>query len=136
MAYSIVCKKKIGRIQLTRSKWPKTWLLKRNSLSHINILSELRLDLGDWFHHLGMDEVTYTKLLHKIIPCIEKSHTVLRRAITPRERLTITLWFLETGRNYEGLKFSAAISPHALGVIIPEMCTATYEELKDEYCKV
>jgi hypothetical protein len=65
-----------------------------------------------------------------------KNQTLMRRAITPHERLSITYWFLATGRNYEDLNVSAAISPHALGVIIPETCRATYEELNKEYCMV
>jgi len=48
----------------------------------------------------------------------------------------MTLRFLATGRSYEGLKFSAAISPQALGVIIPETCAAIYEVLKKDYLKV
>jgi hypothetical protein len=74
-----------------------------------------------------MDEATYLELLQKIIPRIGKSDTVMRRAVTPHERLSVTLRFLASGRNYEGLKFSAAISPQALGVIIPETCRAIYE---------
>ena len=52
------------------------------------------------------------------------------------ERLSVTLRFLATGRSYEDLKFSAAISPQALGVIIPETCAAIYEVLKKDYLKV
>jgi hypothetical protein len=48
----------------------------------------------------------------------------------------VTHRFLATGRNYEDLKFSAAISPHALGVIIPETCAAVHEVLKKYYLKV
>jgi hypothetical protein len=85
-----------------------------------------------------MDEATYLELLQKIIPRIDKSDTVMRRAITaitPHEGLCVALRFLATVRNYEDLKFSAAISPQALGVIIPETCRAIFEELKEEYCK-
>jgi len=57
----------------------------------------------------------------------------MRRAITPRERLSVTLRFLATGRSYEDLKFSAAISPQALGVIIPETCVLKKDYLKVEF---
>jgi len=43
---------------------------------------------------------------------------------------------LATGRSYKDLKFSAAISPQALGLIIPENCAAIYEVLKKDYLKV
>jgi hypothetical protein len=59
-----------------------------------------------------------------------ENQRVMRRPVTPHEILSVTLQFLATGRNYEDLKFSAVISAQALRVIIPEKCTAIYEELK------
>ncbi|VEN62449.1 unnamed protein product [Callosobruchus maculatus] len=47
----------------------------------------------------------------------------MRQSISPHERLTATLRLLATGRSYEDLKFSVAISPQALGQIIPETRT-------------
>jgi hypothetical protein len=41
VALAIVCKKNVGRRQLTTSKWTKDWSSKRNFLSHTNLLSEL-----------------------------------------------------------------------------------------------
>jgi hypothetical protein len=99
----------------------ENWLLKQSSVSHTNLLSELRLDLGDWFNnYLKIDEATHLEFLQKIIPRIEKSDTVMREAVTPHERLCVTLRFLATGKNCKDLKFSPVISPQALGVIIPE----------------
>ena len=37
---------------------------------------------------------------------------------------------------YDNFKQPAVISPQALGVIIPETCSATYNMLKKEYLKV
>ena len=99
-------------------KWAKDWLLKRNNLSHINLLKYLKLEPGDWYNYLRMDSETYLELLQKVTPRIRKWDSVMRRAISPHERLSVTLRFLATGRSYEDLKFSAAISPQALGVII------------------
>ncbi|XP_031351783.1 putative nuclease HARBI1 [Photinus pyralis] len=82
-----------------------------------------------------MDEETYLKLLRLVTPLIKKSDTHLRPSISPHERLTSTLRFLATGRSYEDLKFSAVISPQALGQIIPETCDAIYSVLKNEYLK-
>jgi len=83
-----------------------------------------------------MDSEAYLDLLHKVTPRIRKCDSVMRRAITPHERLSVNLRFLATGTSYEDLKFSVAISPQALGVIIPETCTAIYEVLKKVYLKV
>jgi len=83
-----------------------------------------------------MDSEAYLELLQRVTPRIRTCDSVTRRAVTPHERLSVTLRFLATGRSYEGLKFSAAVSPQALGVIIPETCAAVYEVLKKDYLKV
>lgn len=60
----------------------------------------------------------------------------MRQSISPEERLLVTLRYLATGRSMEDLKFSAIISPQALGKIIPETCKYIYLSLKEEYLKV
>ncbi|XP_074027668.1 uncharacterized protein [Leptinotarsa decemlineata] len=82
-----------------------------------------------------MDEDTYLELLKLVTPLIKKEDTLMRQSITPHERLTATLRFIATGRSYEDLKFSAIISPQALGHIIPETCKAIYYVLKKDYLK-
>lgn len=77
-----------------------------------------------------MTETTYQKLLSLVSPLIKKKDTVIRRAISPHERLTATLRFLATGRSYECLKFSTRILPQSLGKIIPETCNALYKVLR------
>jgi len=57
----------------------------------------------------------------------------MRQAITPHERLTATLRFLATGRNWEDLKFSTVMFPQALGIIIPETCRAIDKVVKEYY---
>lgn len=136
LIYTAVALALRSRRKRVRSKWTKAWLLKRDTLSHINFLKYLTLEPGDWYNYLRMDNDTYLHLLHLVEPHIRKHDSVLRRAITPHERLSVTLRFLVTGRSYEDLKFTAAISAQALGVIIPETCDAIYKVLKKEYLKV
>ena len=87
--------------------------MKRDSLSHEGLLNELRLEPVDYFNYLRMDEQTYSELLSLLTPLIKRQDTVMRKAISPHERLTATLRFLATGRSYEDLKFSTSISPQA-----------------------
>ncbi|CAH1964322.1 unnamed protein product [Acanthoscelides obtectus] len=82
-----------------------------------------------------MDEDSYIKLLERVSPLIEKQNTPMRPAISVHERLSATLRYLATGRNYEDLKFSTLISPQSLCNIIPETCSAIYEVLKKDYMK-
>lgn len=77
-----------------RSKWCKNWLLKREQYSHINLLNELRSEPNDWRNYLRMDEDTYVELLEMVTPLIKKKDTIMRKSITPHERLSATLRFL------------------------------------------
>jgi len=119
-----------------RSKWAKDWPLKRNNVTHINLLKELKLEPGVWYNYLRTDSEAYLELLQKVTPRTRKCDSVMRRAVTPHERLSVTLRFLAIGRSYEDLKFSVAISPQAFVVIIPEICAAISEVLKKDYLKV
>lgn len=132
----IFATKKLKRLERNRSIWCKDWLRKREQYSHINLLTELKFAPKDWHNYLRMDEESYLKLLSMVTPLIKKQDTVMRRAISPHERLTATLRFLATGRSYEDLKFTTIISPQALGVIIPETCDAIYRVLRKNYLKV
>jgi len=62
-----------------------------------------------------MDETAFSELLTAVTPYIVKHDTVMRPAISPKERLTAMLRFLATGRQLEDLKFSTGISPQSLG---------------------
>lgn len=119
-----------------RKYWSKSWLQKRKTFSHVNLLKDLRFSPKDWHNYLRMDEDTYLKLLSLVAPFIQKKDTIMRTAISPHERLSATLRFLATGRTYEDLKFSTAISPQALSSIIPETCRAIYKVLREDYMKV
>lgn len=139
VAYAALIKKKKSRSSRKsqiRTKWVKEWLLKRSEYTHINLLEELRLEPDDWRNYLRMDEDSYVTLLKLVSPIIQKENTILRAAISPHERLTATLRYLATGRNYEDLKYTTLISPQSLGKIIPETCGAIFEVLKTEYMKV
>lgn len=83
-----------------------------------------------------MENHTFYELLNLVRPYIEKQNIVMRESISAEERLVATLRFLATGRSYEDLKFSCAISAQALGKIIPETCWAIYQVLRGEYLKV
>ncbi|XP_064077727.1 uncharacterized protein LOC135195401 [Macrobrachium nipponense] len=74
-----------------------------------------------------MDDSTFRKLLDLVAPHIQRKDTCMRSAISPRDRLAATLRYLATGRSYEDLKFSVAVSPQALGRIIPETCKVIWK---------
>ncbi|XP_062571585.1 uncharacterized protein LOC134233621 [Saccostrea cucullata] len=83
-----------------------------------------------------MDEDSFMELLHLVTPHIKRRNTVMRDAIPPAERLSITLRFLATGDTYQSLEYLYRIPKQTLSTIIPETCTAIYNVLKERYLKV
>ncbi|XP_008181021.1 uncharacterized protein LOC103308774 [Acyrthosiphon pisum] len=123
--------------QIKKRKWSKQWLLERRKHSHMNLLHELQSnEPADFKNYLRMENHTFYELLDLVRPLIEKQNTIMRESISAEERLVATLRFLATGRSYEDLKFSCAISAQALGKIIPETCWAIYEVLRQQYLKM
>lgn len=120
-----------------RSKWVKSYLLKKRQLSHTALLKELRVnDRNEFKNYLRRDLNTYDLLLSLVTEALTKHDTPMREAISPEERMMATLRFLATGRSYEDLKYSVGISAQALGYVIPETCAVIFNTLKTNYMKV
>ncbi|KAJ8912407.1 hypothetical protein NQ315_013473 [Exocentrus adspersus] len=124
-------------VRKRRSKWVKSYLLKKRQLSHIPLLQELREnDPDDFKNYLRTDMKTYDILFYLVREALTKQNIPMREAIGPEERLMATLRFLATGRLYENLKCSVEISAQALGYIIPETCAVIFNTLKTDYMKL
>ncbi|KYQ60554.1 hypothetical protein ALC60_00395 [Trachymyrmex zeteki] len=63
------------------------------------------------------------------MPLIEKQDTVMREAISPRNRLCIILRYLTTGNSFQNLAYSVRIAPNTLSKLIPETLKAIIEVL-------
>ncbi|CAH1964688.1 unnamed protein product [Acanthoscelides obtectus] len=111
--------------------WMKEWLKKRSLFSHANLLKELQVSSPlDYKNYLRMNSTTFGELLALVTPYIQKKDTILREAISPKQRLFATLGYLASGLTFEGLKFETAIAAQTLGHIIIETCEAIIKVLK------
>ena len=74
-------------------------------------MREIRLlDTSSYNNFLWMDASTFEELLSSIAPRITYQDTVMRQAISPAERLAVTLRFLATGKcDLLHIKFSNAL---------------------------
>ncbi|KAI8423975.1 hypothetical protein MSG28_002640 [Choristoneura fumiferana] len=81
-----------------------------------------------------MDSTTFEYLLEKVAPIIKKNDTHFRPAISPAEKLMVTLRFLATGDSYQSLMYLFRISASTISLFVPEVCLAIYTALK-EYIK-
>lgn len=71
-------------------------------------------------------------ILGKIGPKIRKEDTNMRKAIPIQERLAVTLRFLASGDTFTSLEYLFKISHQAIRRIVPEVCEAIMDALKDE----
>lgn len=92
---------------------------------------ELRTD-GSFKNFFRMSSSDMEGLLRKIDPLIRKSDTNYREAISPQERLAVTLRFLATGDSYHSLMYLFRISKQSISKIVREVCTALISVLEDE----
>lgn len=60
----------------------------------------------------------------------------MREAIAAREKLALTLRFLATGESYSSLHYQFRISVSSIALIVPEVCQAVYDALKDEFLHI
>ncbi|XP_057206181.1 uncharacterized protein LOC130564252 [Triplophysa rosa] len=75
-------------------------------------------------------------LLEKVAPHITKKDTHLRKAISPKDRLSVTLRFLATGETFNSLSFQYRIgSTTTLSRIVMETCSALTSVLREKYLK-
>jgi hypothetical protein len=70
-------------------------------------------------------------LLQKIGPHITKKDTKWRKAVPAKERFALTLRFLATGDSFRSLRYLFKVSPQLISTIIPEVCRALVDVLKE-----
>lgn len=87
------------RRQRERRVWVKTWLQRRAAQGvHNNLARELEMDEPDMFRqYFRLTPEGFQIVLEKIEHMIVREDTVMRKSITPSERLAVTLRFLATG---------------------------------------
>jgi len=79
------------------------WISKRDDERvHAKLLKEISVeDTTLYENFIRMSKNDYRNLLEIITPKIIKKDTHLRKAISPSERLTLTLRFLATGKRFD-----------------------------------
>ncbi|XP_036000776.1 uncharacterized protein LOC105922503 [Fundulus heteroclitus] len=119
-----------------RRIWTKTWLSKRGYSGLSVLQKELEVDDMEGFRELlRMSFEDFSYLLERVTPHIIKKDTHLRKAISPRDRLSVTLRFLATGETFKSLGFQYRIGSTTLSQIVMETCTALTAVLRDVYLK-
>ena len=98
---ALLQRRKRRHIRRNRPIWTREWILNRESHGAYNqLLKELQLlDTSSYKNFVRMDAATFEELLCMVAPKITYKDTVMRQAVSPGERLAVTLRFLATGNN-------------------------------------
>ena len=79
-----------------------------------------------------MEPCLFDEILEKVKPQISKQDTTMRSAISPHEKLSITMKFLASGASYKDLMYSFRVSVASISKFVPEVCQAIYDALHEE----
>lgn len=99
-----------------RRWWVSKFLKKRSSQNAVVFLNELKSQSEDGrFHNFcRCNQEDFERLLILIQVKIGKKNTNCREAISPRQKLAVTLRYLATGDSYASLMFFFRISKSAI----------------------
>lgn len=82
-----------------RKTWTKRWIMRREAQGAFNnLIRELNAEDPEKFRQFHrVDRQSFEEILGFVHEAIVKRDTTMRNAITPRERLSVTLRYLATG---------------------------------------
>ncbi|KAF9405270.1 hypothetical protein HW555_013929 [Spodoptera exigua] len=128
----------VYRNRVIKKKWRRRrwWMLtihrNRTKNSMENQFAELYAEpSGEFNNFVRMSSSDFEYLLQKISPTIAKKDTDWRDAIPVKVRLAVTLRYLATGDSYRSLHYLFKISSQVISIIVPEVCLALNNVLKD-----
>lgn len=119
-------------IILSKSKRRKPrWWVRKYLQNKENVFSDLSVVDGSFTNFTRMNKTDFEILLQKIEPIISKQDTKFRKATSASLRLAVTLRYLATGNSYTSLSYTFKISRQLISKIVPEVCRALIQSLKD-----
>ncbi|CAI6376281.1 unnamed protein product [Macrosiphum euphorbiae] len=87
----------ISKKKKNRKTWVKKWIEQRSEQSNVTLVSTKgfkKKNPDDFKNYLRMDDTDFTNLLELVAHRLKKQDTVMRKSISPAERLIATLRFL------------------------------------------
>lgn len=114
--------------------WMRPWLQDKHKGHATQLLDDI-LGCGDkksYKNFLRLNEEQFKEILDRIAHRIKKQDTNMRLAITPEQKLTLTLKFLASGDSFKSLEHDFRIAANTMSAIIPDTCQAIVDEFMQE----
>ena len=89
----------------------------------------------DWLQNFRMSQQTFLYLCDELRSSIEKSNTVMRRAVPTEMRVALTLWFLATGADYRTIGHLFGVSKSTVCLVTKDVCFAIVKSLLPRYIR-
>ncbi|CAH1993203.1 unnamed protein product [Acanthoscelides obtectus] len=96
-------------------------------------MPQLRLDEQRFYVYFRMTQECFDEILNLVKDEIRKSDTNYREAISPEERLAITLRFLATGDTFYTIGHSFRVGFTTVSAIVTEVCEAICRHMEHIY---
>jgi hypothetical protein len=112
-------------------RWWKTQMYKRRGGSELIMGLKCQKMSGQYKNFTRMSPTDFECLITLIGPKIVKHDTPMRFEISVKDRLAVALRFLATGDSYTSLQYLFRVSKQAISMIVPEVCLAINEALKE-----
>lgn len=119
---------------LDNYKRPRRWWTHRMYRERNNLLFLLKNQQisGHYKNFTRITPSDFEYLMNSIGPKIERKNTAFREALSVQDRLAVTLRYLATGDSFTSLQYLFRISKQAISSIIPEVCQALIQALKEQ----
>lgn len=114
-----------------RRYWVSSVFRSREIYSGTDLLGDLRVDNLHFKTFCRMSLSDFDALINLVGPRIAKKDTTFRKCIPAAERLAVTLRYLASGDSFSSLSFLFKISKQTISTIVPEVCLALIDCLKD-----
>lgn len=114
-----------------RKTWVRKLLMERRECGGPKIMRDLSTDEEGFKHFTRLSYSDFENILSLVGGKICKKDTNFRKAITPTERLLVTLRYLATGDSFISLMYLFRISKQTISFIVADVCKAIIEALPD-----
>ena len=104
--------------------WTRSWIRRKGEErgAYHQLFRELAVEDAPAFaRYFRMDKEKFNDLVGRISIHIQRQDTIMRAAISPGERLAVTLRYLATGETFSSLEIQFRISRTAISKIVFEV---------------